>query len=61
MNNKSKEEMNKHLREFKDNTNKWLNEIKKIMQNMKEEFNNDIEILKKNKLKFGNKNFNNSN
>jgi hypothetical protein len=29
-----------------------LNEINKAMQDMKEEFNEDIEILKKIKLKF---------
>jgi predicted DNA-binding protein len=51
--NKIKEAMNKHLHEFKDFTNKRLNETRKKIQKIKEEFNkeikpwkNQIEILK---------------
>jgi peptidoglycan hydrolase CwlO-like protein len=50
--NEIKEDINKCLNEFQQNTNQ-LNKLRKIMQDMKEEFNNDIEILKtKIKLKF---------
>jgi hypothetical protein len=40
--------MYKHLNEFKEDTNKQLNEIRQIMQVMKEEFN---KILKEYPLK----------
>jgi hypothetical protein len=33
------EDTHKHLNEFKQNTNKQLNEIRKTMQDMKEESN----------------------
>jgi hypothetical protein len=32
-------------------SNKWLHEIRKTMQDMKGEFNKDIEILEKNQIK----------
>jgi hypothetical protein len=35
-----------------ENMNKQLNEIRKTMQDMKEEFNKDIEILEKINLRF---------
>jgi F0F1-type ATP synthase membrane subunit b/b' len=41
---------NKQLNGLKENSNKWLNEIRKVMQGMKEELNRDIELLKKNQL-----------
>jgi hypothetical protein len=46
---KIKEDMNKYLNEFKDNTNKHLNDIRYICiyDNTKNEFNKEIEILKK--------------
>jgi ElaB/YqjD/DUF883 family membrane-anchored ribosome-binding protein len=54
--NKTKENMYKHLKEFKDdpskklkklkeNTNKTLTKTRKTMQDMKQAFNKDIEIL----------------
>jgi hypothetical protein len=43
--------MNKHLNELQENSNEELNEIKKTMKDMKEEFNKDIEILTKNQIK----------
>jgi vacuolar-type H+-ATPase subunit H len=57
--NEIEEDTYKHLNEFKDNTNKELNEfqentikllheMRKTMQDMKEEFNQDTEILKRN-------------
>jgi predicted transcriptional regulator len=45
--NEIKEHMNKHLSEFQDNTNKELGEIRKIIQEKKEEFSTVMEILKK--------------
>jgi hypothetical protein len=42
--NKIKEDMNKHSNEFHETSNKELNEIKEIMWDMKEKFNDDIEI-----------------
>jgi hypothetical protein len=47
------------VNESKEDTNKQLNEI--IMQDMKEELNKVIEILKKVKLKFRNEKFKNPN
>jgi hypothetical protein len=55
--NEIKEDMYKHLKAFKGNTNKWLNKLKddtnkqqdemrKVMQDMKEKFSNAIEVLK---------------
>jgi hypothetical protein len=44
--------MFKNLNEFKENTNEQPNKIRKTMQDMKEEFNKDTEILKKIKLNF---------
>jgi hypothetical protein len=38
--------------DFRENTNKQLSEIRKTTQNMKEEFINRVEILKKFSLKF---------
>jgi hypothetical protein len=52
-------EMYKQLNDFKEVTitqrefSKHLNEIKKTMQDVKEEFSEDTEILKKIKLKSG--------
>jgi chaperonin cofactor prefoldin len=37
----------KYLNEFKENTNKQLNKIRKTMQDMKMEFSKVTEILKK--------------
>jgi hypothetical protein len=34
----------KYLNEFKENTNKQLNKIRKTMQDMKGEFNSDTKI-----------------
>jgi hypothetical protein len=45
--NKIKENTSKQLNEFKQNTSKWLTLTRKTMQDMKEEFNKDIGILKK--------------
>jgi peptidoglycan hydrolase CwlO-like protein len=36
------------MKKFKEDTNKQLNKIGKTVQDMKEEFNKDKEILKKN-------------
>jgi hypothetical protein len=45
--------MNKHLNKLQEYSNKELNEIKKTMQDVKEQFNEDTEILKtKIQLKF---------
>jgi hypothetical protein len=44
--NKFKEDANK-LTELKENSSKQMNEIKKIMHNIKEEFSKDTKILKK--------------
>jgi hypothetical protein len=49
--NELKEDINKHLTELKENSMKQLNKIRKIMQDIQEEFNKDIEILEKMKLK----------
>jgi hypothetical protein len=43
------EDMNKCLSKFQENTNKHLYEIMKTMRDMKEEFDKNIEILKKTK------------
>jgi hypothetical protein len=43
-----KEDMNKQLKELKENSNKKMNKNKKTMQDMKEEINKDIKILKNN-------------
>jgi predicted phage gp36 major capsid-like protein len=43
------EGLKKCLNEYQENTNK-LDEIRKTMQDMKEEFNRDIEIFKKNQI-----------
>jgi hypothetical protein len=51
MRNKIKGNIYKHLRKFKENTNKQQNEIRKTIQNLKGEFNKDTEILKKINLK----------
>jgi chromosome segregation ATPase len=48
--NEIKDDMYKPLNEFKDNANKQLNEIRKTMQNMKEKFNEYVEILNKNHI-----------
>jgi hypothetical protein len=37
--------------EFKESIHEQLKKIRKAMQDMKEEFNKDIEILKKNQIK----------
>jgi hypothetical protein len=50
--NEIKEDMNKYLKEFQENTNKEVNKIRKIMKDMKKGFGKDIEVLKKIKLKF---------
>jgi hypothetical protein len=42
-----KEDMYKKQNKFKENTNKYLKKSGKTMQDMKEEFNKDTEILKK--------------
>jgi hypothetical protein len=39
------------MTELKENSNIHLNEMKKLMQDMKEEFSKDIEVLTKIKLK----------
>jgi hypothetical protein len=36
-----------YFQDFKENTNKQLNEIRKIIEDIKEELNKEIEILKK--------------
>jgi arginine utilization protein RocB len=53
MTNKIKEDMdmNKCLNEFQESLNKGLNEIKKTMQDMKEEFNKERNSEKKNHIK----------
>jgi hypothetical protein len=38
--------LNKCLKEFQEDTSKHMTEINKKMQNMKEEFNEDMYILK---------------
>jgi predicted nucleic acid-binding Zn-ribbon protein len=43
-----KEDIFKKMKKFKEDTNKQLNKIGKTVQDMKEEFNKDKEILKKN-------------
>jgi hypothetical protein len=43
--------MNKNLKELKDNSNKQMAEIMKIMQDVNEELNKDTEILKKDQAK----------
>jgi hypothetical protein len=40
----SKEDIHTHLNEFIEDTNKEVDEIRKTMQDMKGEFNKDIEI-----------------
>jgi hypothetical protein len=42
-----KEDTNKCLNEFHENSNIELNKIKKASKDMKEEFNKEIEILEK--------------
>jgi hypothetical protein len=37
--------------EFKESIHEQLKKIRKAMQDMKEEFNKDLEILKKNQIK----------
>jgi hypothetical protein len=44
--------MYKDLNEFKESKIKQLNKIRMTMQDIKEEFSEDIEILKKIKWKF---------
>jgi Sec-independent protein translocase protein TatA len=44
--NEIKEDMYERLNEFKKNTNKQLNGIRKAMQDMKQEFDKDIDSLK---------------
>lgn len=50
--NELKENINKHLKKFKVNSNKQLNEIRETLQNRKEGYNKDMEILKIIKLTF---------
>jgi hypothetical protein len=47
--NEIKDEKNKHMNEFQENSKSW-NEIKKTKQNMKQGFNKNTEILKKNQI-----------
>jgi gas vesicle protein len=49
--NKIKGDTHKYLNEFQENTNKQINEIEKTMQDKEKEFNKDIEIPPKIKLK----------
>jgi hypothetical protein len=46
--NKIKEDMNKHLNEFEENTDKELIRIMMTMQDTEEEFIEAVDVLKKN-------------
>jgi hypothetical protein len=44
---KEQKDTNKYLNKFKNNTDKQPNKIRKAMQNMNQQFNKDIQFLKK--------------
>jgi SMC interacting uncharacterized protein involved in chromosome segregation len=48
--NELKELTYKQLNELEENSNEQMNEVKKIVANIKKEFNKDLEILQKAKM-----------